>query len=137
MSAYICSRKTFSNIISWYRAELTENSYVIGPLKELGYRTEEDIKKLWNDLGQANKKAVSHRYPDSGKVTYPRFTSLRALKSASSYVQVLKSMHCLLYQMSEGDVSNSNIFKALDTVSEKLASEIITASPEYCKAEWG
>lgn len=53
------------------------------------------------------------------------------------WCQALKSLHCLQYQCSEGNVPETDLFDELSRVIGKVAGVIAEMLPEYEAAEWG
>lgn len=98
--------------------------------------------ELEQALRDLNVRAVLTRYPDcsleAGNLPGPSpllpyaFTPLLV-----GAVPALKSLNCLLYQCSEGDVPETPLYRALDTLSDQWAQEIVSRLPEYAEARWG
>ena len=91
-------------------------------------------------LFSANVEAVNYRYShmsneERGMYTPPSF-SRTAYWPKWSPVQLLKHLHCLRYQMSEGPVPESETYKRLETLIGAVAQSIVTHSPEYNTAAW-
>lgn len=89
-------------------------------------------------LKQMNIEALKQRYPDYPDMWKDRETPLmpahgRRLKP----VELFKQLTCISYQMSEGDVPESHVYKQLDKLSELLAYHIVVGLPEYDEVEWG
>jgi hypothetical protein len=55
----------------------------------------------------------------------------------TTLVQQYKSIQCLMYQCTEGDVDKDPLFLELDAVAADLARRIVQAHPEYATASWG
>lgn len=49
----------------------------------------------------------------------------------------LKQLDCLIYQLSEGDIPERPLFKALERIRREIADRILTANPEYAASPWG
>ena len=104
-----------------------------------------------------NIEAVYQRYPDTqdapenmpgpigddGRSTALsmaanyRYTFRLADAGAHSLVQGYKSLTCPRYQCSEGDVPESDLFKALNDAIGEVAGAYIESRPEYETAAWG
>lgn len=80
-----------------------------------------------------NQDAVNYRYDERSEQA-PRYVFKR---TPASKIQVHKSLSCLLYQCSEGDVPERSAFKELDVLHNDLAHDIVNDLPEYDQAEWG
>ena len=55
----------------------------------------------------------------------------------ASPVEQFKAMSCLLYQCSEGNVSDTQLYGELNRAAGELAQRIVQDLPEYDKASWG
>ena len=82
-----------------------------------------------------NAKAVCERYVVAANVEPVYFYRFRRLPVTPT--EVYKATRCLIYQCAEGDVPNSEIFKALEEYAGELAQRIVKRSPEYDAAPWG
>ena len=96
----------------------------------------EQIAARVQELYAANVRAVNQRYDDETPITdlnirinstMPRWTP----------VQLLKHLECLSYQMAEGDVPESQIYKDLETLIGNIARRIVGRSEKYDQAKWG
>lgn len=94
--------------------------------------------ELGKDLLSMNYEAVNQRYPDDQEdgancineyVFTPRYDD--------SIFQMYKSVQCLLYQCSEGNVPETDLFKKLDRFEKIIAKKIVSSLPEYEAAKWG
>ncbi len=92
------------------------------------------IREAVNTLRNANYKAVDARYNES---TAPEILGFSTTSAAWSDVQLFKNLQCLHYQMSEGDVFESEIYNRLDTLIKELALCIVGNTAEYDEAQWG
>ena len=140
MSAFMVQDTTINYVVNWLRRERERLPSISHELKELGF---DPSKQGWAArLGQAmfrlNHKAVIARY-GRGKAGKFRPLDYRfAHTEAVSLMQVLKSLHCWLYQCNEGDVSEGGLYGLFATnVQLYLMETIITRLPEYEEAYWG
>lgn len=87
-----------------------------------------------------NADAVSQRYPDKPEMpAYGRQLARVYQYDEPTFTPVLvlfKSMVCLDYQCSEGNVPDSALFREFDRATDKLARKIIVDSPSYQKLPW-
>lgn len=123
MSAFIVSNETMSNVvdaISFLR-DLSE-TYPAFPFNE---------KRLITSLYKMNYDAVNYRYEENHVYKYNPLPSF----SHPNYYQMIKSVGCLLYQCSEGNIPNRKLYKELKKVKNDLAMHIVMTSPEYTKAK--
>ncbi len=130
MSAYIVDKKTIDRIISGILSRRKELSYQKG-IPEIPF-DENDTNTFGQELLGLNKAAVDQRYDENNNIEKYIFS-----KQPVTPVQTLKSLINLLYQCTEGDVTESILYKQLDKLSLVLAYIIVTESVSYDKAEWG
>lgn len=136
MSAFIVSKKCMKHIIYnlFWDHEFKRLHFI---LERNGYTESEDFDRLAIDLYQMNRDAVKQRYDepeDSDYIKIPDCLNWDGEK-LNKY-QCLKSMRCLRYQCSEGNVPETKLYKMLDKLIEVWTNYIIDDIPEYNKAEW-
>jgi hypothetical protein len=95
----------------------------------------ETAQKVTGELYAANVRAVGQRYNDSSEPETVNITRTGFWPQWSPY-QLLKHLTCLNYQMSEGDVPQSEIYKRLEKLIYSIALSIACESPEYDQAAW-
>ncbi len=126
MSAYIVSRDCITRIVDAIsdRFEKEEIEEIFGTTHKdtIGYQ-------LW----KMNCEAVNQRYKETD--TAPEYK--HPFVVSCSTMQSYKSLRCYLYQCSEGDVPESQLFKKLDSFSDKLGSSAASSTAEYSEADWG
>ena len=141
MSAFIVSNQTMQHCVT----ALTTDQHSC-----------EDADQLGRDLFRLNIQAVNHRYQDSQpetkdqmtddldayagwkwKLTINRTNAQGGPEDRAVACQQLKSLHCLRYQMSEGeDVPATALYRDIERRTVELARLIVTGLPEYDAAEW-
>ena len=95
----------------------------------------EDSDQLGNRLWQLNAEAVAQRYPDHERFEPPcyRWCGLKHYP----VVVALKGLQCLIYQCSEGDVRETQLYKDMRKTELRTLHDIVRALPEYEAAAWG
>lgn len=84
-----------------------------------------------------NVEALQQRYPDHPDM-WKEPTPVMAVDGRMlEKVELFKQLTCISYQLSEGDVPESHVYKQLDKLSELLAYHIVVTLPEYDEAYWG
>ncbi len=148
MSAYMVEDKTINRVVNWLKMEVSKSSYLKEKTeKALGISPESDkwAETVGKALFKLNIDGVNDRY---GEGEAQRFRKLNyaytsdhptmLYTSLSVKIQVLKSMQCLLYQCSEGEVFKKPLYRLLrEVVEPHLMRSIIDDLPEYDEAEWG
>jgi hypothetical protein len=131
---------TINNIVNWLRREIDRLHVIPSKLKKLGIDT--SAAGWERTLGQAmfllNVNGVDDRYGD-GEARKFRQLDYRYRETESvPLVQILKSLQCWLYQCSEGNVPETELYTFFATdVQLYLMSKIIERLPEYQEAYWG
>lgn len=92
-------------------------------------RTSSDFgQMLWN----MNQEAVNYRYNENEKA--PKYEYQRV--EATNH-QLYKSLQCFLYQCSEGDINQTQLYKHVEKIKDEVARQLIEYTKEYEEAEWG
>lgn len=157
MSAFVVSNETIHRCVSalappdphWVEkwAEYKEHNVrlqqgkrtrkIINPVDwQAVWRTLETAgQKLGRDLLKLNCDAVVQRYPcdhhdmtqdEQGRWYYETYT-YRPVNGTP--IEKLKALDCLIYQCSEGDVPETELYKRLVKVSDELHAEIAKTIP--------
>jgi hypothetical protein len=143
MSAFMVADKTINQIVNWLDKALEEAYDTITirhKLLEQGFDASVAgwAERLGYALFQLNVIAVDARYGSGqAKKFRPLDYHYRVTKPVP-LAQVLKSLHCWLYQCNEGDVPQTALYGLFDNeVQLYLMTEIIDTLPEYQNAFWG
>jgi len=136
MSSFIVSDICMNNIIQglFYNNKFKERNSELYDKQKID--SSKDFETLANKLWNMNKKAVIMRYcrdDDYSKV--PEFKWNDNTKTPNNF-QLLKSLHCLRYQCSEGSVPQDELYLWLEEVIKSLESYIVYGLPEYESATW-
>jgi hypothetical protein len=135
MSAFIVEQKTINKIVTWLAQEVERNTWLWEKARLNGIVTangqwQEQLAQAMYDL---NFQAVNQRYSEEN--TAPPIQYHPELYG--SYLAVLKSLQCWLYQCAEGDVPGKPLYQFFEEVERYLALKIVYALPEWDKAAWG
>jgi hypothetical protein len=130
MSSFIVEKKTIDRVIS----ALSDNARLREIVRDIGYDI--DIEKgkdrLGQDLWALNVRGYNERY--NANETVPPYIYEHI---STSQIQGLKSLRCILYQATEGDVPETRLYQKMLQLSLYWASVIVQNLPEYDNAEWG
>lgn len=154
MSSFIVENKTINRIVNfcfWEHDSILKYE-IQRELKKIGfdlwslsndYETDRILKSFGEELLKLNLLAFYDRYNHREDIIKNIKEAIQdyiyediALKDRT-HIQVLKSIECFLYQCCEGEIPESNLYKALEKIAENLKSHIINQIPEYEKAVWG
>ena len=139
MSSYVVEDETINRIIAWFDRDRMGSdhitTYILG---DHGYTCAEDLERLAHDLFQLNVDAVNQRY---GPGEAEKFRPLDFQYSSTvtgwgdsrimNAIRALKSLQCLIYQCSEGDVPQSPLYRMLRDTESAIARWIVSTMPEY------
>jgi len=131
MSAYIVEDATINKVVSFLSID-RDSSYTV---KRLGIdlSSNKAQAKFARELHRMNVSAVNQRYDETNEDA----TFWYRFELPPSLVQVYKSLTCFMYQCSEGDVPERELFKKMEEVQRDLAHRIVSELPEYDRAAWG
>jgi len=134
MSAFIVSDDCIRHIIyNLFWNHDFKNRYTI--LDRHNIKSVEDFDKLAVDFYKMNVEAVKQRYNEKdGFFGIPEKINWDG--GELNEFQGLKSMECLLYQCTEGNVPETELYAFLKELIELWKGYIISKMPEYEKAEW-
>lgn len=136
MSSFIVEPICINRIVTWLDTAGKRSIYssnVQRLLDKYGLVLEEleDLDRLVNSLNRLNREAVNDRYKEQEAVQLFKYNA-----SFAKDIQVLKSLQCLHYQCSEGDVVKTLLYKFLEELEQIIKSKIIDELPEYKAASW-
>ena len=122
---------------------------VFDHFKNSAFMAQEDCDALGSRMKRLNDEAVSCRYSDAQRESYHSpateedefafsYKHRTPMSSLGDKVQALKSLQCLIYQCSEGDIpEKSTLYADMVKKERLLMGEIIGMLPEYDRAVWG
>jgi hypothetical protein len=125
MSAFLVSKDCITRIVdvlSNLEKEELEEIFGTAHKDTVGYQ-------LW----KMNQQAVNQRYNEKDEA--PAYIHLHSI--SCSPMQSYKSLRCYLYQCSEGDVPESQLYKKLQVISDSIGASAASSTAEYCEADWG
>ncbi len=140
MSTFIVADNTINYVVNWLRREEDRLYLFTGKLQKLGFNPSNAgwAERLGYAMFLLNIKAVDARYGKGAAEKFRKFDYRFEHTEAVSFVQVLKSLQCWLYQCSEGAVPETKMYQFFDRdVRLYLMDAIITKLPEYQEAVWG
>lgn len=143
MSAFICADSTFATIYSGLKVYGTSNLWQFSSIRHTVDRMLETtkikkIETIIDELYTLNARAVSQRYKENNAemVTGSALLKKTAFNPNVSLYQFLKSLECLHYQMSEGDIPQQMLYKELEKIINAVCSSIAHQAKEYEMAHW-
>jgi len=156
MSSFIVKNATINRIVNFcfWQSDSSLKYDIQKELKSVGINlwgyyddkeTDKALKNFGLELLRLNAMAFWVRYSES------TFDAKKEIKEeVESFVyedtplqertiyKVSKSIHCFLYQCSEGDIPETNeLYKCLERIRDIIDSHIVNSLPEYEAAEWG
>lgn len=136
MSAYVLDTEKIERLASWMTSARAHSDYCY-QLKRLGYGNKFDGPEEWErlavDLLAMNQDAVMQRYPDCNATNLPGPVDPKQVGTRRpmpySNGEVFGVLRSYLYQCSEGDVPQRDLYKAVEsafhTLCERMAEEYI------------
>ena len=137
MSAFVCGQQTYNEIYAGLNAPNIYTKRAINTLT--GGR---DMSEVIDILYRLNIRAVNQRYESnptheqSIEHTGKRLLAKLCKLIDVSQTQFLKSLECLRYQMTEGNVPETKEYKQLGEIIDAVKTSIIKEIPEYAAAHW-
>ena len=137
MSAFIVGPGCINSIVTYINHHAGRFGWLH---KQLGYDVTltEDLSRLASALYLLNRTAVAQRYGEGiaakDESKSPAFTFRPVRRDP---VAVNKAASCLSYQCSEGEVPEQPLFKALESIIDQVANQIVNKLPAYAAAPWG
>ena len=139
MSAFMVNTKVVAKVVTAILLNLDtfdgKSTHRTALLAAPTHAQKEAGSKIGRKLFLMNRRALHARYVCSDDNRLPQFIFERWADATP--VEQFKAITCLLYQCSEGDVSNSRIYGELSRAAGELAQRIVQDPPEYEKASWG
>ena len=93
------------------------------------------IRTVFMALNTLNSLALKVRYNEEPAPGY-LYSGIKLSEAPVNKIQCLKSLQCLIYQCSEGEVVKTGLYKKLVEVQNDLQDLIIRDLPEYEQAVW-
>lgn len=135
MSAWICSPEHFARLANGIKRN-EDFAYLFHREPD----PEAKLIEFINTLIKANHYAVNVRYNSRRRAfTISKETLAKFDKVVDTPHQVIKLIHCLSYQCSEGDtdIKFKKAFATLQKVELMLSEAIIRKMEQYEAASWG
>ncbi len=151
MSSYVVHPKVINQIVTYLDVQTNRGNYryllshynIVPNMKEALGDKEERLQATADSLWSLNIEAVQQRYPNDTVNTMPGSYQEGKLIHHTVYkyeeantLQVYKSLQCLIYQCSEGNVPDTIEYKFLVDLKHAIAEDIIESLPDYDKAHW-
>jgi len=145
MSAFICKEKTFGTIYSGLRAfnngRYPSTKYAIAVLLDYVQTLNPEVDTYRSAVAHfynLNVRAVNQRYCEtiSEKVADEDLTKFTLFDLNVSRIAFFKSLECLQYQMSEGDIPNQKAYSLIEKLISAIAEDFVHSSKEYEMEDW-
>ena len=144
MSAFIVEDQTINRIVTCLADLEHSNVEPFMSLTEHGARfngssgdeRQARADRLAREMFTMNMMAVHFRYGKLDDMMPERAFEFAWEHSGDAW-QVLKSLHCYLYQCSEGNVPDRPLYKELKEFGARLADALACSQPQYDAASWG
>lgn len=151
MSCFILKKEVIAGIAEYIRC-LNDNGYdyfgysiphSLNAALDLGYRSTSE-NEIFKKLYAFNVKAYNNRYDDNyncDEIEIPKeFNTLYHPQEATPQLweyQLLKTISCYIYQVSEEATCNTDLFKGLKELEMAITNHIVWRLPEMQATTWG
>ena len=112
------------------RAEVRNNKKVIS----LDIVTDENLFKA---LEKMNAESLKQRYGDNLEDNLSKLLPAFPWYSELKEIEILKLVQCCIYQCSEGNISDTKLYKTMESISHVMCYNAVSKLPEYEAAVWG
>jgi len=158
MSCFLVGEDSINYLTSFFISSSYKNdllfSQINNTLEEAGFKIVFDDKtqnypiaeKLAFEMFKLNFNAYTYRYKEYKNFQIEGIKDLENYKfneieiginsNKNAIFQVLKSLHCFIYQCSEGDIIEDKLYKTLDRIASIISNNLISELPEYKKVDW-
>ena len=139
MSCFIVRDETISIIAGFisYLVSLEHSLFSVDAVYPFERR---EAGCICDELFSLNVRAVRERYGDEVVITpyyTPSPSSGLDYTNFVSWYMVVKALDCYLYQISEGDIPEGEIYKYLVKLQKELALYIVKKNKYYNLYTWG
>jgi hypothetical protein len=135
MSAFIVSETCMNRVVTAALFHSNSPSFCGIPIPEYPEPDCKEGSTIGKVLYALNRAAVRSRYPDKREfATVPK--RYRYGRADDPKAALLKAIHCLIYQCSEGNVPKRDEYRELAWLASNLAESIVRDMPEYRSADW-
>ena len=119
MSAYFCNKKTFGIVVSGLIADRKSNRFFLPPKQKATFEELlNDGRQLYIKLQQLNNYALAERY--GLKAVEQIDTSNPVAIIYQNKKQIIEAVKELIYQCSEGNAINEDLYKLLQRYEHSL-----------------
>ena len=138
MSSFVVDQESINKIVSYLYFTVAGDSPMRGPvdraLKSIDIDILSDSADLAAKMYDLNVNAFLARYPDK---TYTPFEFIHKTRLHVTDIPAYKLLECWLYQCTEGDVLQTDIYQVMRDIWNIIGHKIISDLPEYQAAYWG
>ena len=135
MSSYLVSDKTINNIVTLLASnDKIQTCMWDYPFNE-SFNNDEDFDNFAKDLLRLNYKALGMSLNNIDVKKHIDEYIHNWVKS--DIIQFYKNLQCYLYQCSEYNLTEDDLYKKLSSVKDALAIHIISNLEEYKNSSWG
>jgi len=132
MSSFIVEDKIINKIVTKLAYD-RDGYFVKRKVLEAGFNVDslEGRQKLGWAMFALNVRAFNQRYKDKSADTFRSLSYQFKLERKYSKTHAFKALRCWLYQCTEGDTDETDLYKLMQEVSDIWAYDIVRGLPEY------
>lgn len=139
MSAYVVEDETINQVLAWFQQDqFGPRKVATWHLKKAGFDPSDakSMRGLGHEMFRLNIYAVDARYGDGEAEKFRPLDYEFVSLMPPAKIQALKSLQCLIYQCSEGDVVERPLYQMLRDIEFAICRDIVGSLPEYDRAAW-
>lgn len=138
MSAFVVKDATINRVVTFLATD-RESDYIRRQIyKRLGVNLASDIgpETLGNLMFSLNCDAVNQRYGENEAAQFRKLDYSFRPEIHCNRLMAYKALECWMYQCSEGNIDENNLYQVMERVQGWIAEMIVTRSAEYDRLGW-
>lgn len=138
MSAFVVEDKTINRIVTFLAMDRDVDWMRRDIVRKLGFSIADQAgkEKLGKLMFELNVNAVNQRYGPDEAASFRLLDYKFRTELYGNSIQVFKSLECWLYQCSEGNVPESELYQFMEHIAGQIAKGIVMNLPAYDKLAW-
>jgi len=133
MSAFVVEDSTINKVIEVLRMRDMDG---ITRFYNINLESKENRQEFGQRLFDMNCEAVNQRYGENQAQEFRKLDYSYQLEAHTTPLSGLKALRCLMYQCTEGEVPETELYQTMDRISGDIAMRIINRMPEYDSLPW-
>lgn len=136
MSAFVVEDKTINKIVAWLANNRDIESWLEHWHPEINLNGRESRTAFGQALFDMNVEAVNQKYGENQAQEFRPLDYDYLMELPQPDIHTYKTLNCLLYQCSEGNVPETKLYKSMVSIKHYLADRIVSHLKAYDEAPW-